>query len=316
VPLTIGIDVGGTKILGGLVDGDGTVVTCVRRSTPLEGGSALTRAIIDLARDLAIEQPVKAVGVSAAGFFSADRTVVLASPNIPGWQGLALRDEISEGVGVPVITENDANCAAWGEALFGAGMGVRDLLVLTVGTGVGGGAIVGGELVRGGFGLAAEFGHIRAVPDGLLCGCGQRGCLEQYGSGSALVRFARTEAERRPEAAAALLAYGDGTARGISGLHVTAAAAAGDAFAISAFAEIGNWLGAGLASLASVLDPALVVIGGGVAEAGSLLMDPIRSSFARHLPYSEQRSHPEVVPARLGVDAGMIGAAALAQTLI
>ena len=230
---TIGVDVGGTKVLGGVVDESGTVVKTARRDTPREGGSALTQAIADVAKELMAEFTIDSVGVSAAGFVSSDRKTMLATPNIAGWNGVDLDYQLTSLIGLPVVIENDANAAAWGEARFGAGRGKRHMLMLTVGTGIGGGIVVNGELYRGAFGTAAEIGHIRVVPEGHLCGCGARGCFEQYGSGNALMRHAREAIAASPDIARNLLSRGDGTLEGLTGKAITDAARDGDAVALA-----------------------------------------------------------------------------------
>ena len=189
--LTIGIDVGGTKVLGGVVDQSGSVLATSRRDTPREGGAALTQTIADVALELSLQHKVSAVGLSAAGFVSSDRKTMLATPNIAGWNGVQLEAELSALINLPVVLENDANAAAWGERSFGAGKGKKNMLMVTVGTGIGGGIIVNDQLLRGAFGVAAEIGHLRVFPEGHLCGCGARGCFEQYASGNALLRHAR-----------------------------------------------------------------------------------------------------------------------------
>ena len=190
-PYSIGVDVGGTKVLGGVVDQNGKVLAQARRDTPRQGGADLTGTIADVALELISTHVIASIGISAAGFVSSDRKTMLATPNIAGWNGLILDAEIERLIGLPVVIENDANAAAWGEARFGAGVGEDHLMLLTVGTGIGGGIVVDGSLYRGAFGVAAEFGHLRVVPEGHLCGCGARGCFEQYASGNALLRHAR-----------------------------------------------------------------------------------------------------------------------------
>jgi glucokinase len=185
--------------------------------------------------------------------------------------------------------------------------------MITVGTGIGGGIVVDGKLHRGAFGIAAEIGHMRVVPDGLLCGCGAYGCFEQYGSGNALVRFAREAALAQPSEAAGLLSLGDGTVEGISGGAITRAAESGNPLALNAFETLGNWLGAGIASLSVVLDPQCVVIGGGVIDAGDILLNPIRKGLEKYMPFAGMHPYPEIIPALLGNDAGLVGAADLAR---
>ena len=313
MPYTIGIDVGGTKVLGGVVDESGKVLLTARRDTPREGGALLNQAIADVAKELMQDYPVQSIGVSAAGFVSSDRKTMLATPNIAGWNGVNLDVELTRLIGTSVVIENDANAAAWGEAKFGAGIGKNNILMLTVGTGIGGGIIAGGVLHRGAFGIAAEIGHIRVVPDGMLCGCGARGCFEQYGSGTALMRHSRELIAEDPASAKELLSRGDGTLEGLSGDLITEAARAGDSVALAAFARTGDWLGAGIASLSVVLDPECVIIGGGVVDAGELLLKPIREGVARYMPFAGKHPYPEIIAATLGNEAGLVGVADLAR---
>lgn len=311
--LTIGIDVGGTKVLGGVVDENGKVLARVRKDTPRQGGSALTQTIADTAIELMALHQVTSVGVSAAGFVSSDRMTMLATPNIADWNGVKLDDQLTQLIGVSVVIENDANAAAWGEAKFGAGRNQDHMIMLTVGTGIGGGIIVNGGLYRGAFGIAAEFGHLRVVPDGHLCGCGARGCFEQYASGKALLRHAREAINASPEIARNLLSLGDGTVAGLTGQAITQAARAGDPVALAAFNTTGHWLGAGIASLSVLLDPACVVIGGGVIEAGEILLKPTRESLERTMPFAGKHPYPTLIAAELGNEAGLVGVADLAR---
>ncbi|MGI9198953.1 MAG: ROK family glucokinase [Candidatus Nanopelagicaceae bacterium] len=311
--LTIGIDVGGTKVLGGVVDESGAILEKARRDTPIQGGKDLTKTIADVALELSRGHKVSAVGVSAAGFVSSDRKTMLATPNIADWNGVNLDTELTELIGLDVVIENDANAAAWGEAVFGAGRGESQMLMLTVGTGIGGGIVVDGNLHRGAFGIAAEIGHMRAVPEGHLCGCGARGCFEQYASGSGLMRHVREAIAATPDLARNLLSLGDGTIDGLKGHHVTEAARAGDVVALAAFNTTAQWLGAGIASLAVILDPAVVVIGGGVVDAGEILLKPTRENMERKMPFSGKHPFPRIVPATLGNDAGLVGVADLAR---
>lgn len=311
--LTIGIDVGGTKVLGGVVDQSGKVLTTHREATPKEGGAALTKTIADVAQVLLREHDVTAVGVSAAGFVSSDRETMLATPNISGWNGVNLKEEIGSLIGLPVVIENDANAAAWGEAVYGAGVGEDQMLMITVGTGIGGGAIIDGKLHRGAYGIGAEFGHLRVVPDGHLCGCGARGCYEQYASGNALMRHVREAINASPDAAHNLLARGDGTVAGLGGHHITEAAREGDPIALAGFNTTAQWLGAGIASLSVLFDPACVVIGGGVIDAGEILLAPTRVALDRYMPFSGKHPTPKIVAATLGNEAGLVGAASLAR---
>ncbi len=309
----IGIDVGGTKVLGGVVTGTGEILATARRDTPREGGRALTEAIANVATELIQQYPVDSIGVSAAGFISSDRQTMLATPNISNWNGVNLVTELTEILHKKIVLENDANAAAWGEFKFGAGRGRSDLMMLTLGTGVGGGLILDGSVFRGAFGIGAELGHIRIVPEGQLCGCGIRGCLEQYASGSALLRHAREAIDASPLLARNLLERGDGTIEGLRGNHITEAARDGDPVAIAAFNTMATYLGAGIASLCAVIDPSCVVLGGGVIDAGELFLGPTRDAALRLIPFSGKHPYPEIVAAVLGNHAGLVGVADLSR---
>ena len=312
--LTVGVDVGGTKVLGGVVDASGKVLATSRRDTPREGGNELTKTIATVALELMQDHSITAVGVSAAGFVSSDRKTMLATPNIADWNGVQLDVELTKLIGLPVVIENDANAAAWGEAKFGAGRNQAHMMMLTIGTGVGGGIVVNNELYRGAFGIAAEFGHLRVVPEGHLCGCGARGCFEQYASGSALRRHAREAISASPDIARNLLARGDGTIDGLTGQAITDAAREGDAVALAAFQTTAQYLGGGIASLAVLLDPSCVVIGGGVIDAGEILLAPTREAMKRYMPFAGRHPYPEIVAAELGNEAGLVGVADLARS--
>lgn len=309
----IGIDVGGTKVLGGVVDLSGQILVTARRDTPRQGGAVLTQTIAEIALELISQFDVSSVGVSAAGFVSSDRKTMLATPNIADWNGINLDYELTQLIARPVVIENDANAAAWGEAKFGAGRSQDHLMMLTVGTGIGGGIVVNGSLYRGAYGIAAEFGHLRVVPEGHLCGCGARGCFEQYASGNALLRHAREAISATPEIARNLLSRGDGTIAGLTGQAITDAARDGDPVALAAFNTTGQWLGAGIASLSVLLDPACVVIGGGVIDAGEILLRPTREALERTMPFAGKHPYPEIIAAQLGNTAGLIGVADLAR---
>ncbi|MBC7464154.1 MAG: ROK family glucokinase [Actinobacteria bacterium] len=312
-PFSIGVDVGGTKVLGGVVDRKGNVIAQARRDTPRQGGAELTRTIADVALELMGAHDVGSIGVSAAGFVSSDRKTMLATPNIAGWNGVNLDAELEALIGLPIVMENDANAAAWGEAKFGAGMNEEHLMLLTIGTGIGGGIVVDGNLYRGAYGVAAEFGHLRVVPEGHLCGCGARGCFEQYASGNALLRHAREAISASPEMARNLLSRGDGTVEAMTGKHITEAARDGDSVALAAFNTTSQWLGAGIASLSAILDPACVIIGGGVIDAGEILLTPTRAAVERYMPFAGKHPSPKIIAAKLGNLAGLVGAADLSR---
>ncbi len=309
---TIGVDIGGTKIAAGVVDENGVILAKGRRDTDPDEPGQIERAVGDLVRELSGDGDVEAVGVAAAGFVSSDRATVLFAPNI-AWRDYPLRDRLARDIDLPIVIENDANAAGWAEFRFGAGRGVRDMIMLTVGTGLGGAIVVDGDLLRGAHGVAAEIGHIRMVPDGHMCGCGHPGCWEQYASGRALTRQARAAAVAYPERAGALLALAGGEPRKIKGPYVTRVAEAGDELGIELLAELGTWLGSGAADLVAVLDPAIIVIGGGVASAGNLLLGPVRAAFEESLSARGHRPEPRITTAEMQNDAGIVGAADLAR---
>ena len=311
--LTIGVDVGGTKIAGGVVDEVGQVHQDVRVETENTSTDAIVDGIVEVAEKLheAEGEWAAAVGIAAAGYIDAARSTVLFAPNLV-WRNTPLRDLVSDRVGLPVIVENDANAAAWGEFVFGAGQGVDDMLMLTVGTGLGGGIVTDGDLYRGSFGIGAELGHMRVVVDGHRCGCGNRGCWEVYASGTALVREARALAESGSPRAGAILELAGGNPAEIEGAMITEVARHNDSAAIELLEELGRWLGEVIASVTAILDPGRVVVGGGVAEAGDLLLAPARDAFARQLTGRGYRPVLTIVGAELE-NAGIVGAADLAR---
>ena len=310
--LAIGVDVGGTKVAAGVVDPDGHILARLRRDTPASDPDKVEDVIAEAILQLARDHEVEAAGLGAAGFVDAARSTVLFAPNL-AWRNEPLRAAIEQRTGLPVVVENDANAAAWAETRFGAGHGQPHTVTLTVGTGLGGGVVLGGQLVRGAFGAAAEVGHMILVPDGRPCGCGLRGCWEQYTSGRALVTEARQRAARDPEAARLLLKLGDGRPESVTGPMVTMGAVAGDPVALAAFEAVGTWLGQGMADMAAILDPRVFIIGGGVSEAGDLLAGPARETFQANLTARGHRPTATVRVAELGQDAGLIGAADLAR---
>jgi glucokinase len=319
--LTVGVDIGGTKIAAGVVDARGRVLARTRRETPARDVGAIASAVVDAVGELRREHDVAAVGVAAAGFVDASRSVVTFAPNL-AWRDEPVRADLEGALGLPVVVENDANAAAWGEFAHGTGRSasspeheVHDMVLLTIGTGLGGGIVIGDRLLRGASGFAGELGHVRVVPDGHPCGCGNRGCWEQYASGRALVREARAMASTGSPLAAHLLELAGDDPQAIQGPTVTRAALEGDTAAVELLADLGRWIGEGAASVVAALDPALVVVGGGVSEAGDLLLQPARTAFARQLTARGHRPTIPVELATLGNDAGMIGVADLARTV-
>jgi glucokinase len=311
--LTIGVDVGGTKVAAGVVDDHGRILEKVRRPTPSTSPHETARVIAEVVDILKARfGEVEAVGLGAAGFVDESRSTVLFAPNL-AWRDEPIKKKVEGVVGLPVVVENDANATAWGEAKFGAGRGEDHMVLITLGTGIGGGLILGGELYRGRFGIGAEFGHYRVVPDGRRCGCGNRGCWEQYASGNALVAEARELARVSPALAGRLLELG-GSPEGISGPEITEAAREGDSAALECFRSVARWVGQGLADLAAILDPGAFVIGGGLSEAGDLLLEPARAAFENALTGRGHRPFADIRIAELGPDAGIVGAADLARS--
>ena len=325
---TAGIDLGGTKCLGVAV-ADGSVVAEARAPTPRSadpvavldtvvavveglraqlaegpppGPSALSPAALD---------PPLSVGIGAPGLVDR-RGVLRFAPNLPGGTELDLCAGLQERLGVPVLVDNDATCAAWGESRAGAARGYDDVVVVTLGTGIGGGLIAGGRLQRGANGFAGEVGHMVVDPDGPLCPCGRRGCWERYASGSGLGRLGREAAGAGRGERLVALAGNDPAA--IAGHHVTAACLEGDAGAAEVMGTFAWWVAMGLANLANIFDPAVFVISGGLVAAGPALFEPTREAFARLLPGSAHRPKIEILPALLGQRAGAVGAALLGET--
>jgi glucokinase len=309
----IGVDVGGTKIAAGVVSPEGELLSEVRYPTE----NVRERLLSTIAEAIAeVERGYEVGGVCLAvpGFILARENKVLSAANLQAIEGIPLKEELDNRAGLEVTVENDANAAAWGEFRFGAAADRDDDMVLvTVGTGIGGGIIIDGALMRGAHGIAAEIGHMRLVPDGRRCPCGNRGCWERYAAGSALIRDAKALIELRSPMAERLDALCQGDVSKLQGRHVTEAAAEGDQASIELIAELGRYLGEGLAQLVAVLDPGVLVIGGGVSEAGELLLEPARRAFFSHLTGRTRRPEPEIRAATLGNDAGIVGAADLAR---
>jgi glucokinase len=308
-PQAVGLDIGGTKIAGGVVTAVGEILERTQVPTPPADEAATLAAMVAVVDQLRGRHPgVDAVGVGAAGMVEWPRGRLRWAPH-NAYRNLELRRLLHERTGLPTIVDNDARAAAWAEARFGAGAGTDDLVLVTVGTGIGGGLVLGGAVFRGTAGLGGEVGHMIVAPDGDLCGCGNRGCLEAMASGSALGRAAREVAARDPGGRLATLAGGP---QRVTGEIVFQAAKEGDRAALDLFQRIGHWLGIGIASLITIFDPDVVVVGGGVSTTGDLLLAPARASMERYVFGRAHRELPPVARARLGADAGLVGAASLA----
>lgn len=310
--LTIGVDIGGTNILAGVVDEAGRIVATTRRATDPTDPDRIEAAVAEAVRELMAAHDAACVGVAAAGFVSADRRRLLFAPNI-AWRDHPLADRLEDLIGYPVVIENDANAAAWAEYRFGNGQGTTDMVMLTLGTGLGGAVITGGRLVRGRFGAAAELGHIKIVPGGERCGCGQHGCWEAYASGTALAKAAQRFASDSVPAVRAMLNVA--ADQPLTGAHVTAAARLGDQAALELLHRFGRYLGIGIATLAAVIDPEVVVVGGGITTAaGDLILPAAQEHFLRNLSGHGHRGELRITTAALANDAGIVGAADSART--
>jgi glucokinase len=313
----LGIDIGGTKVAGGIVAPDGTVLATARRATPGASVADTEDAIAAVVEELAARHDgdLVGVGVGAAGWFDRTGDTVLFSPHL-AWRNSALRKDLAGRLQRPLWVGNDADAAGWAEYRYGAARGADLALMITLGTGIGGGIVLDGRLRRGSHGVAGEWGHMRVVPDGRLCACGNRGCWEQYASGTALGQTAREVARTSPAAAALLLERVDCEPDRLTGEDVARAAADGDPLALELVTEVGVWLGQGIADLAAVLDPEVVVIGGGVSKLGEMVLGPARQRLERALPGRGYRPGPRVVVAELGPQAGLVGAADLVRLAV
>jgi glucokinase len=313
--LSLGIDIGGTKILGAAVSESGEIVLEKRVASPAQEPDKLVDTVADLITDLIAETAdPAAIGVAAAGFIDISRSVILYAPNL-NWRNEPLRQRISSRIGREVIVENDANAAGWAEFKFGAAQKYNSMAMLTLGTGVGGAIVDSGHLMRGGFGIGAELGHITVVTDGLLCGCGRRGCIEQYASGSALLREATALADSSDPRGEMLRNLRDQSGR-LTGHEAHQAVKAGDPGTLELVELSAEYLAKAMASLVAVLDPEVFVIGGGLSALGEHLLKPLREKFEKEIPASGYRPVAEIIPARFSNQAGVIGAADLArQTL-
>jgi glucokinase len=311
--LTAGVDIGGTKLLAVAATEKGEIIA-QRRQPTAAGPDAILGAIAGVVTDLVAAEPgIAAVGVGLPGLVDLDGFVHYA-PNLPGFVGVAAREILAATCAVPVVVDNDANVAALGEVLHGAGRGRREVLVVTLGTGIGGGLVINGEVHRGGYGLAAEIGHFTVDPDGPPCACGARGHWEAIASGSALGRRAREWAARGD--APDVLARADGNVEAVTGHEVGESAAAGDADALAILTEHAGAVALGLGGLVNILDPELIVISGGLVELGEALLGPLRAALPEYVEAADRRPIADVVAAALGEHAGAVGAAALACRLL
>ncbi len=312
----VGIDLGGTKINTALVNADGGIIAQDYRATQAEKGpEAVIAQLVDAASDVITRggispKQVCAVGVAAPGPIHAESGVVTTPPNLPGWRDVPLRQLIQDKLGLPTALENDANAAALAEHHFGAGQGTRHMIYVTASTGIGGGFILDGKLYGGATGAAGEIGHMTILPQGPLCACGNRGCLEALASGTAIARAAQERVKYGVPTLIADLAEGDPDR--ISAKLVAEAAAQGDIEAQEIVTEAMGYLGVGMANLVDAFNPELIVIGGGLTKMGERLFDPVRRMVDRRA-FRAAAQVVRIVPAQLGDDVGILGAATVAM---
>jgi glucokinase len=308
--LTVGVDVGGTSVRAGVVDSHGDVVDLTRAGTP-SGEAALEDVITEVICELTARHRVSGVGLAVAGFVAEDRRTVRFAPHL-AWRQAPVADRISARIGLTVLLEHDANAAAVAEHRFGAARGTGVAVLVALGTGIGGALLLDGKLFRGAHGVAPELGHITLVPDGRPCPCGKKGCWERYCSGTALATTAIELLARYPGISTLLAREAAADSRAVTGRRVAAAARDGDPLAERAMGELSRWLGRGLALVADVYDPEVVVIGGGVSESSPLFLDEAREHYARMITGAGHRPLARIRPAQLGDDSAIVGAAALA----
>ena len=314
--IVIGIDLGGTKISTALADSAGTIIAHDYRETHATAGQkAVIERMLGGARQVmaqagVTQTQVAAVGIGAPGPLDIEAGVVVAPPNLPGWDRVPLKRLIEDELGIATFLENDANAAALGEFRFGAGRGAEHMIYVTVSTGIGGGLILDGKLYHGASGMAGEIGHVTIIPNGPRCGCGNRGCLEALASGTAIARQARERVARGVPTLIADLA--GGTPERITAKLVAEAANQGDKEAQEILAEAMNYLGIGMANLVNLFNPQLIVIGGGLTNIGEPLFGPVRRVIARRAFRTPARV-VQVVRAELGDHVGVLGAAAVAM---
>jgi glucokinase len=301
----LGVDLGGTKIAAGIVDETGRVLDRAELPSDIDDPSSVVAQTIELVRGLAPEGVI-GLGIGAAGIVDHATGHYLYGPNT-GLRDVELAELVRTEVGLPVSIDNDANCAAWAEHRFGVGRGTRHFLCVTLGTGIGGGLVVDGRPYRGAHGGAAEIGHMIVDPDGPMCGCGRRGCWEQYASGLALERTALTELSAHPDS----VLRNELHAGRVRGRVITAAARQGDTFAKELVDRMADWVGWGLGSLVNILEPERIAIGGGIAADWDLLSARAISGMTDRVEASDRRPIPDVLPAEFGADAGIVGAALL-----
>lgn len=310
--VTVGFDIGGTNLRAGVVTETGEIIDQRGGRTPATA-MELEDAIVAMVDELSVEYEILAVGLAIAGFLDPECAIVRFAPHLP-WRDAPVKQILTRRLGIPVRLEHDANSAAWGEYRFGAARGVGTWVLFAVGTGIGTTLMIDGEIYRGAYGTAPEFGHLTVVPGGRECSCGKQGCLERYASGTALVSTARSLVDADPSFHNSALgrAVVDDSQK-IAGDDIMNAARAGDATGLAVVNDFAQWLGEGLAFVADILDPELIIIGGGVSEDADLYLDVSKQRMAERIVGAGYRPLAAVSTAKLGADAGMIGVADLAR---
>ena len=311
--MTVGFDIGGTNARAAVVDAGGTIVESLNTRTPHDA-EGLTSTIVDMVGQLRARHDIAAVGVAVAGFLDPSCEVVRFAPHLAWRNDQPVRRDLAAAIGLPVRLEHDANSAAWGEYRYGAGRELDTWVFFAVGTGIGATLMHNGEIYRGAFGTAPEFGHITVVPGGRACSCGKQGCLERYASGTSLVDCAIDIATRGSFKDSRV--YREVVEKRASGHDIMAAARDGDELGLAALDSFSTWLGRGLAIVADVLDPAQIVLGGGVSDDADLFLGAARASMEANIVGAGYRPLPEILCAELGSRAGMIGVADLARELL
>ena len=308
-PLYVGVDIGGTTIKVGICNAEGKLLHTFEGATGTENGpDAVLENIASYVRQIVADngyawEDVVGVGIGIPGFMDFATGVVFMSANFPGFKNVPVKATLEQKLGKPVAINNDANVAALGEAWSGAGRGLDNVVVYTLGTGVGGGIIVRGRIYEGATGMAGELGHVQVVPDmeAIQCGCGQHGCVETVSSATGIIRMAKDAVERGDKTSLADLTS-------IAAKDVFDAAKAGDEVALRIAKRAAFYLGKAMAATAVIVNPERFIVGGGVARAGDLLFDAVREVFKKYTP---ERAVVDIVPAELGNDAGVVGAAGL-----
>lgn len=309
--VTVGFDIGGTNMRAAAVDATGTILHTTAMPTP-RTERELDYGIATLVEEIKKDFTVTAVGLAVAGFLDPECEVVRFAPHLP-WRDKHVRKELEQLLGLPVRLEHDANSAAWGEYQYGAARGHENWVLFALGTGIGATLMEKGEIYRGAFGTAPEFGHLTVVRNGRQCACGKQGCLERYCSGTALVETARELLAAHPEVNSCLRTTAD--EGNITGKLITSCARDGDEMALKVIDDFASWLGQALSMVADVLDPGLIAIAGGVSGASDLFLEKAIAEMKTNMVGAGHRPIPEVLCAELGGNAGMIGVADLARRL-